>query len=94
MNAYGSFKWMDNKIYEAISIPTENGGSFIIALPKDKIALSKVEAAIVKTGRTLATFVETMLNSTLQENLHVTVPRLSLQIIHEWSTPSNRVCAP
>ena len=91
MKASGNFKVIENKFFGAVALPTEKGGSFIIALPKEKISLSMVEAAIIKSGRTLETFVETVSNSTPQENIHVLIPRLSIQIIHEWSTPSTKV---
>ena len=62
MKASGTFKVIENKFFGAVALPTEKGGSFIIALPKEKISLSLVEAAIIKSGRTLETFVETVSN--------------------------------
>ena len=90
MRANGNFKLIDTKTYKAVSLPTKEGGSFIIALPKANSSLDKVEAEIVKSGRSLDAFVDT-LKKAKSEDFDVLIPRLSIQIIHEWSTPSNKV---
>ena len=91
MKGSGKFKTIDTKTYEAVAIPTEEGGSFIIALPKDKSTLADIESDIVKSGLSINMFVEAVITSKTEENVDVMIPRLNIQIVHEWSTPSNRV---
>ena len=91
MKGTGSFKIISTKTYKAIELPTAVGGVFIIAIPKEENSLSKVESEIVKNGRTLDAFIETIRSAKQEENFNVMIPRLSIQIIHEWSTPSNKV---
>ena len=91
MRGSGMFKTISTNLYDAVALPTVEGGSFIIALPKDKIELSTVEADIVNSGHKLASFVEMLSNSTPQEDVKIMLPRLNNQITHEWGTPSNRV---
>ena len=91
MSGSGMFNTISTKLYDAVALPTVEGGSFIIALPKDKIDLNTVEAEIVKSGHKLACFVEMLLNSTSKEEVTIMLPRLTIQITHEWGTPSNRV---
>ena len=91
MRGSGMFNIIGTKLYDAVALPTVEGGSFIIALPKDKIELSMVEAEIVKSRHTLASFVEMLSNSTPGEDVTVMLPKLNIQITHEWSTPSSRV---
>ena len=90
MKVTGSFKLFNTKTYKAVELPTAAGGVFIIALPKDENSLSTVESEIVKNGRSLDAFIETVRSSKPEENFNVMIPRLSIQIIHEWSTPSNK----
>ena len=94
MSGSGMFNTISTKLYDAVALPTVEGGSFIIALPKAKIELSMVEAEIVKSGHELASFVERLSNSTPQEDVTIMLPRLNIQITHEWGTPSNRVERP
>ena len=91
MKGSGNFKQVNTKTYKAIEIPTRANGSFIIALPKDENTMSTIESEIVKNGRSLQAFIETVRNAKQEENYYVMIPRLSVQIIHEWSTPSNKV---
>ena len=91
MKGSGNFKQVNTKTYRAIEIPTRANGSFIIALPKNESTLSTIENEIVKNGLALQTFIEAVRNAKQEENYNVMIPRLSVQIIHEWSTPSNKV---
>ena len=91
MKGSGKFKTIDTKSYEAVALPTEDGSSFIIALPKDKNSLSDIESEIVKSGISMNMFVEAILTSKTEEDVNVMIPRLGIQIVHEWSTPSSRV---
>ena len=92
MKAVGDFKLIKSEKYTAISLPTEEGGSFIVALPNDKNSLSSVENEIIKANaRSIDAFIEAVNSANSEKEYTVLLPRLSIQIIHEWSTPSNRV---
>ena len=91
MKAVGDFKLIKSEKYSAISLPTEEGGSFIVALPNDKNSMSSVETEIIKNGRSIDAFIEAVNSAKPEKEYTVLLPRLSIQIIHEWSTPSNRV---
>ena len=92
MKAVGDFKLIKSEKYTAISLPTEEGGSFIVALPTDKNSLSSVENEIIKANaRSIDAFIEAVNSANPEKEYTVLLPRLSIQIIHEWSTPSNRV---
>ena len=92
MSTSGKFKTIDAKVYQAVALPTSEGGLFIVVLPKEKDDINKVEDEIVKTGRSLHTFVETVMNTKTEEDMNVILPRLKIQIVHDWSTPSDKVC--
>ena len=92
MSTSGKFKTIDAKVYQAVALPTSEGGLFIVALPNEKDDINKVEDEIVKTGRSLHTFVETMMNTKTEADMNVILPRLNIQIVHDWSTPSDKVC--
>ena len=79
------------KVYQAVALPTSEGGIFIVALPKEEDDLNKVEDEIVKTGRSLHTFVEEVMNTKTEVDMDVILPRLNIQIVHDWSTPSDKV---
>ena len=91
MSTSGKFKTIDTKVYQAVALPTSEGGIFIVALPKEKDDLNKVEDEIVKTGRSLHTFVEEVMNTKTEVDMDVILPRLNIQIVHDWSTPSDKV---
>ena len=91
MKAYGDFKIIKTETYSAISLPTEEGGSFIVALPNDKIHLALVEGEIINNGQSIDAFVEAVNSAKVSKDYTVLLPKLSIQIIHEWSTPSNKV---
>ena len=91
MSTSGKFKTIDTNVYQAVALPTSEGGLFIVALPKEKYDINKVEDDIVKTGRSLHTFVETVMNTKTEADMDVILPRLNIQIVHDWSTPSNKV---
>lgn len=91
MKGSGSFKLISTNSYRAVALPTEAGGLFIIALPKDGKSFDAVEIEIVRNGRSLDAFIETIRKAKPVDNFNVLIPRLSIQIVHEWSTPSNKV---
>ena len=91
MSTSGKFKTIDAKFYQAVALPTSEGGLFIVVLPKEKDDINKIEDEIVKTGRSLHTFVETVMNTKTEEDMNVILPRLNIQIVHDWSTPSDKV---
>ena len=88
----GEFNFFESEKYEAVALPTLGGGSFIIALPTKGNELATVESEIAKSGTKLLAFVESLTNSTEKKQVDIRLPRLTIQITHEWSTPSNRVC--
>ena len=91
MKAFGDFKLIQTETYTAISLPTEENGSFIVALPNDNNNLASVEAEIIKNGQSIDAFVEAVNSAEKTKEYTVLLPKLSIQIIHEWSTPSNKV---
>ena len=91
MKAVGDFKLIKSEKYSAISLPTEENGSFVVALPNDNIDLASVEAEIIKNGQSIDAFVEAVNSAEKTKEYTVLLPKLSIQIIHEWSTPSNKV---
>ena len=91
MKAFGDFKLIQTEKYSAISLPTEENGSFVVALPNDNIDLASVEAEIIKNGQSIDAFVEAVNSAEKTKEYTVLLPKLSIQIIHEWSTPSNKV---
>ena len=91
MKAFGDFKLIKSDKYSAISLPTEEGGSFVVALPNDNIDLASVEAEIIKNGQSIDAFIEAVNSAEKTKEYTVLLPKLSIQIIHEWSTPSNKV---
>ena len=91
MKATGDFKIIKSEKYSAISIPTKEDGSFIVALPNEKNSLVAVENEIVKNGQSVDAFIEAINSAKVVKEYTVLLPKLSIQIIHEWSTPSNRV---
>ena len=91
MKAFGDFKLIQTETYTAISLPTEENGSFIVALPNDNNDLASVEAEIIKNGQSIDAFVEAVNSANQTKEYTVLLPKLSIQIIHEWSTPSNKV---
>ena len=91
MKATGDSKIIKSEKYSAISIPTKEEGSFIVALPNEKNSLVSVENEIVKNGQSVDAFIEAINSAKVVKEYTVLLPKLSIQIIHEWSTPSNRV---
>ena len=94
MTTFGRFELLETLIYTAVALPTESDGSFIVVLPKPSVNLDKVEKDVVKSGQNLESFILNFAQATPKKPVRVILPRLKIQVTHEWSTPSNKVCVP
>ena len=90
MSTHGAFKMMETDFYRALALPTQSEGAFIVILPKNDRTLNDVEMTMMTNGVDLDKFIQNLNNDGQVKSLTVKIPRLNIQITHEWSSSAKK----